>query len=212
MKKIIFTVLFLIVTLSIQAQDTIVKINGDKILAKILEVSSSTIKFQKISNLTGPTYSLSIDELKEILYENGVVEVFEKDIKVTSEQTTLNDATTIKNNENAQVYFIRSTGFAGSMSAFTAFIDQELVCRLNNKKYSIHEVSPGEHYFTVQFAGNKAKNKAEPILINVEAGKTYYIQMVFQTGAFKNNLYCQEVTENSANTILIECEKDLKCL
>lgn len=114
--------------------------------------------------------------------------------------------------EKGKVYFIRSTGFQGSATAFTAFIDKELVCKLNNKKYSIHEVEPGEHAFTVQFAGKSAKDKAEPITINVEAGKTYYIQMVFQTGALKNNLYCQEVTENSAKTVLEKCEQDTKCL
>jgi len=110
-----------------------------------------------------------------------------------------------------KVYFIRSTGFQGSASAFTAFIDKQLVCRLNNKKYSIHEVEAGEHIFTVQFGGKKAKEKAEPITINIEAGKTYYIQMIFQTGVLVNNLYCQEVTENSAKTILLNCVEDTDC-
>lgn len=114
--------------------------------------------------------------------------------------------------ESAKVYFIRSTGFQGSAVAFTAFIDQQLVCKLNNKKYSVHDVTPGEHVFTVQFAGKSAKEKAEPIKINVEAGKTYYVQMVFQTGYFKNNLYCQEVTESSAKTVLANCVEDTKCL
>lgn len=114
--------------------------------------------------------------------------------------------------EKAKIYFIRTTGFQGSAVAFTAFIDDQLACRLNNKRYSIHEVEPGEHKFTVQFAGNKSKEKAEPITINTEAGKTYYIQMVFQGGAFKNNLYCQEVTENSAKTVLPSCQQDTKCL
>lgn len=114
--------------------------------------------------------------------------------------------------ESAKVYFIRSTGFQGSAVAFTAFIDQQLVCKLNNKKYSVHDVTPGEHVFTVQFAGKSAKEKAEPIKINVEAGKTYYVQMVFQTGYFKNNLYCQEVTESSAKTVLVNCAEDTKCL
>lgn len=117
-----------------------------------------------------------------------------------------------KAQESAKVYFIRSTGFQGSAVAFTAFIDQQLVCKLNNKKYSIHELSPGEHVFTVQFAGKTAKEKAEPIKINVEAGKTYYVQMVFQTGYLKNNLYCQEVTESSAKTVLTNCVEDTKCL
>ncbi len=117
-----------------------------------------------------------------------------------------------KAQESAKVYFIRSTGFQGSAVAFTAFIDQQLVCKLNNKKYSIHELTPGEHVFTVQFAGKTAKEKAEPIKINVEAGKTYYVQMVFQTGYLKNNLYCQEVTESSAKTVLTNCVEDTKCL
>ena len=111
-----------------------------------------------------------------------------------------------------RVYFIRSTGFQGSATAFTAFIDQQLVCKLNNKKFSIHQVEPGEHNFSVQFAGKQSKAKAEQIQINIEAGKTYYVQMVFQPGMIKNNLYCQEVTENSAKTILVNCVEDTKCL
>jgi hypothetical protein len=110
------------------------------------------------------------------------------------------------------VYFIRSTGFQGSAVAFTAFIDHQLVCKLNNKKFSIHQVEPGEHVFTVQFGGKKSKEKAEPIVINVEAGKAYFVQMVFQTGIIKNNLYCQEVTENSAKTVMVNCVEDTKCL
>jgi hypothetical protein len=114
--------------------------------------------------------------------------------------------------KTGKVYFIRSTGFQGSAVAFTAFIDKQLACKLNNKKFSIHQVSPGEHTFTVQFAGKKAKEKAEPITINIEEGKTYYVQMVFQPGLLKNNLYCQEVTENSAKTVLANCVEDSNCL
>lgn len=111
----------------------------------------------------------------------------------------------------ATVYFIRSTGFQGSATAFTAFIDDSVVCKLNNKRFSIHTIVPEQHKFTVQFAGKKPKEKAEAIHINTEAGKTYYIQMIFQPGAFINNLYCQEVTENSAKTMLPALKQDTKC-
>ncbi|MFV0376945.1 MAG: DUF2846 domain-containing protein [Mangrovibacterium sp.] len=110
------------------------------------------------------------------------------------------------------VYFIRSTGFQGSAVAFTAFIDNSLVCKLNNKRYSIHEVAAGTHTFSVQFGGKQSKVRAEPITIPIEAGKTYYVQMIFQTGVLKNNLYCQEVTENSAKTVLSECQEDTDCI
>lgn len=113
--------------------------------------------------------------------------------------------------KSGKVYFIRSTGLAGSAGPFTAFIDDQLVCKLNNKRYSIHEVAAGEHNFSVQFTGKKSKEKAERITIEVEAGKTYYIQLIFQAGMLKNNVYCQEVTASSAKTVLSACEEDKKC-
>ena len=114
--------------------------------------------------------------------------------------------------DTGKVYFIRSTGFQGSAVAFTAFVDGELVCKLNNKKYSIHDVNVGEHTFTVQFAGKNAKAKAEPIKINIEAGKAYYIQMIFEAGIVINNLYCLEIDENSAKNLISYCNQDTKCL
>jgi hypothetical protein len=72
-------------------------------------------------------------------------------------------------------------------------------------------VSAGEHNFSVQFTGSKSKEKAERITIDVEAGKTYYIQLIFQAGMLKNNVYCQEVTAPSAKTVLSACEEDKKC-
>ena len=122
------------------------------------------------------------------------------------------DKNVVDSTQTAKVYFLRSTGFAGSAAGFTAFIDDQLACNLNNKRYSIHEVSPGKHKFTVQFGGKKSKKKAEPILIEMEAGKTYYVQMLFQTGIIKNNLYCQEVTKCSADAVMSDLKEDKKCL
>jgi hypothetical protein len=99
-----------------------------------------------------------------------------------------------------------------SVTPFTAFIDKQLVCKLNNNKYSIHQVDPGKHIFTVQFDGNEAKAKAEPITINVEAGKTYYVQMLLQASLVVSNLYCQEVTEMSAKTVLPSLKIDNDCM
>ena len=110
--------------------------------------------------------------------------------------------------QTAKVYFMRSTGFQGSAQGFTVFIDDTVVCKLNNKRFSIHEVTPGTHRFSVQFAGKNSKEKAERIEIEIEAGKTYYIQLIFQSGLVKNNLYCQEVTKSSANTMLDKMKQD----
>lgn len=114
--------------------------------------------------------------------------------------------------DSAKIVFIRSTGFSGSATAFAAFIDDKLVCRLNNKRYSTHTIAAGAHQFSVQFAGKNSKEKAERISINTEGGKTYYIQLVFQPGFVVNNIYCQEVTENSAQMVLSKVKEDTQCL
>jgi hypothetical protein len=114
--------------------------------------------------------------------------------------------------ETGKIYFLRSTGFQGSAVAFKTFIDGEFVCKLNNKKYSIHEVSVGKHECSVQFGGKKSKEKAEKFEVLVEAGKITYVKLVFETGVFVNNIYCEEVTENTAVQNMKMMEEDRKCL
>jgi hypothetical protein len=111
-----------------------------------------------------------------------------------------------------KIYFLRSTGFQGSAVAFKTFIDGEFVCKLNNKKYSIHEVPIGKHECSVQFGGKKSKEKAEKFEVIVEPGKITYVQLVFETGAFVNNIYCEEVTANTAVKKMEGMTEDDKCL
>jgi Protein of unknown function (DUF2846) len=122
------------------------------------------------------------------------------------------NAVTDSAKQSGKVYFLRSTGYNGSAAGFTVFIDDEVVCKLNNKRFSIHDVPAGTHTFSSQFAGKTSKEKAERIEIKIEAGKTYYIQLIFQGGLFVNNLYCQEVTESSAKTMMNKLTEDKKCL
>lgn len=117
-----------------------------------------------------------------------------------------------KATETGKIYFLRSTGFQGSAVAFKTFIDGEFVCKLNNKKYSIHEVAVGKHECSVQFGGKKSKENAEKFEVQVEAGKITYVQLVFETGLFINNIYCEEVTENTATQKMKLMEEDIKCL
>lgn len=104
--------------------------------------------------------------------------------------------------QNAKVYFIRSEGFQAPAAPFNLFVDHKLVGRLGNKKFSTHNVTPGNHTFSTQFAGKKSNEKAEKIEVQTEAGKTYYIQVKFQHGIFKNKLHFKEVKEDDAKKIL----------
>ncbi|ULC58847.1 DUF2846 domain-containing protein [Flaviramulus sp. BrNp1-15] len=114
--------------------------------------------------------------------------------------------------QTGTICFIRSTGFAGSATAFKTFIDDEFVCKLNNKRYSFHEVPAGSHFCSVQFGGKKSKEKAEKFEVEVQPGNITYVQLVFETGVLINNVYCEEVTENTAKSKMEKLKEDNKCL
>ncbi|WP_348797188.1 DUF2846 domain-containing protein [Flavobacterium adhaerens] len=113
--------------------------------------------------------------------------------------------------ETGKIYFLRSTGFAGSAQAFKTFIDEKFVCKLNNKKYSIHEVPAGKHTCSVQFGGQKSKEGAEKFEVEVAPGKITYVQIVFETGLWVNNVYCEEITENTAKNKMEQMKEDTDC-
>lgn len=83
MKKIItcfFATLF--VANSLFSQDILTKKTGDDIKAKVLEVTTTEVKYKKFDNLNGPVFSILKSELLLIRYENGSKDVFNDSKKV----------------------------------------------------------------------------------------------------------------------------------
>ena len=66
----------LTMSISIYAQDVIVKKDGTTIMAKVLTVSTTVVEYKKWSNQDGPTYVIETKELLSINYGNGEKEVF----------------------------------------------------------------------------------------------------------------------------------------
>lgn len=56
---------------SASAQDIIVKKNGEELQVKVEEVGEQSVRYRKFSNLGGPIYSISRDEIFIIRYESG---------------------------------------------------------------------------------------------------------------------------------------------
>lgn len=77
MKKILVSfAIMLAAGISAFAQDIITKKDGETIDAIISEVSSDAVKFKKFSNPNGPTYTIKVNEIAMITYENGDRDVF----------------------------------------------------------------------------------------------------------------------------------------
>lgn len=80
MKKLFLTAAAALLSLFCYSQDLIIKRNADEIQAKVLEVTSTEIKYKKSSNPNGPTYSIPRNEVFLIKYANG-----DKDVITTQE-------------------------------------------------------------------------------------------------------------------------------
>lgn len=87
---ILFAILLFISNI-IQAQDTIIKINGETILAKISEITPTEIKYKRFNFQDGPSYVENKSEIAQITYSNGLKEVFSvKEIKKEIPETVTN--------------------------------------------------------------------------------------------------------------------------
>lgn len=75
MKKTIAFV-FLLLNAATYAQDVITLNDGRTVQAKILELSTETIKYKKFDNQEGPTYTVPLNTITKIKYANGSEENF----------------------------------------------------------------------------------------------------------------------------------------
>ncbi len=112
--------------------------------------------------------------------------------------------------QNGKIYFLRSDGFPHP-GTYTLFIDDAVVCRLANKRYSIHSVTPGDHVVFSQAVGNKPGKKVDRDKKQIEAGKTYYIQVFYKHGWFTNKLKTKEIDEEAAKKLMANLREEKNC-
>jgi hypothetical protein len=112
--------------------------------------------------------------------------------------------------DEGEVYFIRSTGLIGFGISFKTFLNDELVCRINNNRFSKHGVKAGTHQFAVQYYGRqrKAKNAVEEIV--VKPGEKKYIMLYQQYGFVQNKLFAVEITPAVGQKMISDLKEDGK--
>ncbi len=73
---IILIAIALVINSKSKAQDTITRVNNEKIIAKIIEITPDRVKYKNTNNLSGPVYSINKSEIIQINYVNGMVDKF----------------------------------------------------------------------------------------------------------------------------------------
>lgn len=110
-----------------------------------------------------------------------------------------------------QVYLIRYTGYTGSAVNYSFYIDDQLICKLKNKSFSIHDLPVGEHTVSVVSGGISNGKKSTPLKIVVEEGKINYVSVVSTQSGYVNKITCQEITKNSSDPILAKSAQKMNC-
>jgi hypothetical protein len=87
MKQFFTLLFFFLITNACFCQDTLIMKSGSHIPVKVLEVGVSEIKFKKIDNQEGPTYTILKSDVVSIQYKNGTLDDFKTVVEPTPVQT-----------------------------------------------------------------------------------------------------------------------------
>ncbi|NCD71155.1 hypothetical protein [Mucilaginibacter agri] len=110
-----------------------------------------------------------------------------------------------------QIYFMRSTGYNGAAVNVRIYVDDQLVCKLKNNRFSIHDMAVGKHVVTVQPTGISNGKKSDPITVEVAEGKANYVNVVQRVSGYASYLSCEEVTQSSADNTLKKIKQTTDC-
>lgn len=70
--------IFSVIQIALQAQDTIYKRTGEVLSTKILEINIKDVSFKRTDLMDGPLFILNKSDIQKIKYFNGTVDVFEQ--------------------------------------------------------------------------------------------------------------------------------------
>ena len=103
MRKVLLLAISVVAAIGVYAQDVIVTRDAQRIEAKILEVSSSEIKYKELDNLDGPTFIIEASEISSVIYSNGKVVLYnqsaQSEPQKAAEQPVLEQVTAQEENE-----------------------------------------------------------------------------------------------------------------
>lgn len=99
--------------------------------------------------------------------------------------------------DSATVFFYRGSQFYRAGVNFTIRANGEEICRLSNKRYLIYKRLPGKVSFTSVAGGLNIPDK-EKFDLELEAGKSYYIQCDIKTSFVADRMEMTEVMPSTA--------------
>lgn len=101
MKKTLFLIFSLLLGILVNAQDIILKKDGNEIKAKVLEITDQFIKYKDFDFQEGPMRNIKIVDVFMIKYKDGQKEIFSNNLATKTEKQgkdiNQNEAATVQN-------------------------------------------------------------------------------------------------------------------
>lgn len=116
MKRCVLVVLSFLSLWGLSAQDIIVKKDGSIIKAKVLEITETTVKYKNFTNQDGPSYSINIERVLSLTYENGEQESFSNALRPQESDTPIIENTPEKKEETSVILSRRKDMITSSES------------------------------------------------------------------------------------------------
>ncbi len=98
--NLIYVLFLFFLSINLKAQDTIVKLNGEVIAAKVIEIGTNAIRYTKTQITDGPVFVDFKTDISYIKYGNGQKEFYNKQPQIATIQKPMIDTATAKKNYN----------------------------------------------------------------------------------------------------------------
>jgi hypothetical protein len=111
-KQWTFVAIFLLIggTIFVNAQDMIIRKDGNMIEAKVVEISPSEIRYKRFDHLDGPTIVISTADVLSIRYENGTYEIINTVISTEQEKNQAENPNTTALNPDKFIFAFNANG------------------------------------------------------------------------------------------------------
>lgn len=207
-KKLIVVLSLLFCFLTGAAQDVIVKRDGSQLSGKVIEITETVVKYKKADNPDGPLYSLSVDDILRINYENGDSDVFIDEEETVPASVLSGKTGRISDTDLYRMYQlkddpykvpnkIRMWGFIGGGVMIATGVTLMLVAG-NPENYDADDAEPGMFYSGVGLTA-----------LGVVAMPTCYFISMHKRNAIKKKLlysaplYRQNILEIDGKTLSV---------
>jgi hypothetical protein len=111
------------------------------------------------------------------------------------------------NTEEGEIIFIRPREYRASLVNFSIFADEQRVSKIANGRFLKYKMKAGKHFISLQRMGKRPKRNAVLTPIEVEAGKTKYVLLLWQQGFWKNRFITAEIIEASSKNFFYKLDE-----